>query len=226
VDATFVGHPALDLVRGVTRASARAALGIDPAARAIAVLPGSRPGEIARLAEPLARAAALLRARGTVTDATLIAAPGAHRDVPAMLAEIARRHDLALAAADPDAGAAPLLAAFDAALCASGTASLEAALAGAPPVVCYRLDRIAFEFAKRLVTTRHVALPNVLLGRRVFPELLQDDLTPERAADEAERLLEGGAPARTLAAELADRLTPKAPGTFGERVASLIEDWL
>ncbi len=226
VDATFVGHPALELARQTSRGRARAELGIDPAARAVAVLPGSRKGEIARLAEPLARAAALLLARGTVDRATLVAAPGIDADARAMLEQVARRHELSLASADLDRGAAPILAAFDVSLCASGTASLEAALAGSPPVVCYRLDRVAYAIAKRLVTSRHVALPNVLLGRRAFPELLQDDLTPERAADAAEVWLGDPQPARALAAELAEILTPPGEGTFGERVARLMDGWI
>jgi lipid-A-disaccharide synthase len=156
----------------------------------------------------------------------MIAAPGVGVDARATLARAAERHDLDLADADADRGAAPLLAAFDVTLCASGTASLEAALAGAPPVVCYRLDRLAYAVAKRLVTSAHVALPNVLLGRRAFPELLQDDLTPERAADAAEVWLARNAEARALAAELAALLTPPGDGTFGERVARLMNDWL
>ena len=226
VDATFVGHPALDLARQASREGARAELGMNAAERAVAILPGSRPGEIARLAEPLARAGALLRARGAVDRATLVAAPGIDLEARAALADVARRHELTLATADLDRGAAPLLAAFDASLCASGTASLESALVGTPPVVCYRLDRLAYAIAKQLVTARHVALPNVLLGRRAFPELLQDDLTPERAADEAEAWLGQGERARALAAELAELLTPKGEGTFGERVAQLMDGWI
>jgi lipid-A-disaccharide synthase len=226
VDATFVGHPALELAQQGSREGARAELGMTAGERAVAILPGSRPGEIARLAEPLARAAAILRGRGAVERATLVAAPGIGREARALLERVARRHDLSLATADLDRGAAPILAAFDVSLCASGTASLEAALAGAPPVVCYRLDRVAYAIARRLVTTRHVALPNVLLGRRAFPELLQDELTPERAADEAEAWLGEGPRALSLAAELAHLLTPPGQGTFGERVAALMRDWL
>ena len=127
----------------------------------------------------------------------------------------ARARDLAMASAaragipviegSPDHGAAPLLGAFEASLCASGTASLEAALAGAAPVVAYRLDRLSFAVAKRLVRTPHIALPNVLLGRRAYPELLQDEVTP---------------------LELHATLALAGAASFGERVAASLEDWL
>src|SRR4029078_51349 len=91
---------------------------------------------------------------------------------------------------DPDHGAAPFLGAFEASLCASGTASLDAALAGAAPGGPPRLDRLSFAVARRLVRTPHIALPNVLLERRAYPELLQDDVTPERIAEAAERLMD------------------------------------
>jgi lipid-A-disaccharide synthase len=128
--------------------------------------------------------------------------------------------------ADPVRGAAPLLGGFAAALCASGTASLEAALAGAAPVVAYRLDPLAFALARRLVRTRDVALPNVLLGRRAFPELLQDEVTARALVAAARGVLGRREELVGLGAALRAMLAPPSPGSFGERVAALIRPWL
>ncbi len=128
--------------------------------------------------------------------------------------------------APTDRGAVPLLGSFDAALCASGTASLECALAGAAPVVAYRLDALSFALARRLVRTPHVALPNVLLGRRAFPELLQGDVTPGRLAAAAAALLAGRDETLQLAGDLARILAPPSRAPFGRRVAELILPWM
>src|SRR5205823_1480427 len=133
-EAIYVGHPALD-VDLPTRESLRARLEIDEKTRAIAILPGSRPAEIARLAPVFVEAA---RRVGGVSR--LVVAPSLDAPTRAQLASIAR--DVPLVDAPPDLGAAALLPAFDVALVASGTASLECALAGVPPVVAYRMHPV------------------------------------------------------------------------------------
>jgi lipid-A-disaccharide synthase len=91
---------------------------------------------------------------------------------------------------DPRTGIAPLLPAFDVALCASGTASLECALAEVVPVVCYRVGWAAEAAARAFLETPHIALPNVLLGRSAFPELLQKQAVASRIADELATVLD------------------------------------
>src|SRR5262249_45984958 len=137
-DARYVGHPALDVAR-LDRAAARDRLGIAEGARALAILPGSRAGEVRRLARPLCDAAALLAGDGAIDAARLLLAPGLDPAARDAAEEAARRAGIAPVACDIEHGAAPLLGAFDAALAASGTASLEAAIAGAAPVVAYRM---------------------------------------------------------------------------------------
>lgn len=224
-DADYVGHPALDVPR-MDRATARAALGIDPGARAVAVLPGSRTGEITRLARPLCDAAASLVRRGDANAARVVLAPGLDPSARAIAESAARAADIAVADADPEHGAATVLPAFDASLCASGTASLEAALAGAAPTVAYRMDPIAFALAKRLVRTPHVALPNVLLRRRAFPELLQDEATAPRIEAAARAILAAPRASSEAAAELRAALAPPSGAPFGERLAELLLPWL
>jgi lipid-A-disaccharide synthase len=216
-DAVYVGHP------GVEGEPAPRPVESPPA---LAVLPGSRPGEIARLAEPLIHAARRLVTSGDVASASVILAPGLPDPWCARAQRLAHASGLRAIAADPSLGAGPLLAGFSASLCASGTASLEAALAGAAPVVAYRLDPVAFALARRLVRTPHVALPNVLLGRRAFPELLQDEVSAGELVAAARGVLARRDELGRLAAELRAILAPPGPGRFGERVAALMLPWV
>lgn len=227
VDARWVGHPALD-AGPIERDAARAALGLSARERAVALLPGSRAGEIARLAPVLCEAAARLVRSGAADAAHVVAAPGLAASARASLGRHALAHGLVVIAAPPE-GASSLLTAFDLAICASGTACLEAALAAVPTVVAYRLDPVAYAVACRLVRTPFVALPNVLLGEPALPELLQADATADRVAARASALL-AAADARDRAASIASRLRallePPGPARFGERLAALLEPWL
>jgi lipid-A-disaccharide synthase len=154
----------------LTRTAARKELGIEEHAFATAVLPGSRAGEVRRL---LPAMVAAVSHRPGVARVLLTQAldPG----VRAWARAYAHQASLDVHEVMTDNGAPRVLAAFDVALCASGTASLEAVMANVPPVVAYRLDALAATIARRLLLTPHIALPNVLLGRRAFPELLQDE---------------------------------------------------
>lgn len=221
VDAHYVGHPALETPR-LDRISARDALGMTPLAAAVAVLPGSRPHEVRRLLVPMLDAYEAVRSDRASVDARVLVAASldvATRDW--VRATCAGRH-VGTFDVDPAAGAMHVLGAFDAALCASGTASLEAALARAVPVVSYRVGLATELAARALVRTPHVALPNVLLGRRAFAELLQRDARSSRmalaladaldrrtelvaACDEVESLLRG---ASAPSAEVARMLAP------------------
>jgi lipid-A-disaccharide synthase len=224
-DARYVGHPSLDVPR-LPRKDLRIALGIAADATAVAVLPGSRAGEVRRLADPLCAAAAGLVRDGAARTARMIVARGIEPEAAALAARSAARANIPVIEGDPDHGAAPLLGAFDVALCASGTASLEAALAGAAPVVTYRMDRVSYAVAKRLVRTPHIALANVLLGRRAYPELVQDDVTEARVAAAAMALLARRSESLAAASELHAMLAIAGRASFGERVAATLEDWL
>lgn len=219
VDARWVGHPALD-APWRPREEARAALRIAPTAAALALLPGSRPGEFSRLLPSFLEAAALL-ARSDGVRAWLLLAPSLPASMASSAAQRAERQGVSVLRVAPGAGLAPFLPAFDGAICASGTASLECALAAVPPVVAYRVDALAAWAARRWLRTEHVALPNVLLGRRQFPELLQERCAPEQLALEARRLLSAGR-CSGLAGELRGALDPEDGLTVGERVAALL----
>lgn len=221
-DARYVGHPALEApLPG--RAAARAHAGIAPAAVALALLPGSRAHEVRTMLPVQLAAAARLAATG-VTAAVLLAASldGATR---AFATNRARAAGVPVLAVDASSGAAPLLPAFDAAVATTGTVTLECALAGVPLVSTYRASRLAAAVARRWLRTPHLALPNVLLGARRVPELVQEEATPARLAAALDALLAAGpARARETEAELRSLMSRGLePGTLGARVAGWVD---
>jgi lipid-A-disaccharide synthase len=179
--AVFTGHPLADqLPLEPDRAAARRALGIDAVAPVIALLPGSRSGEVSRLAPDFA---------GAATRRTFEAALAAH--APGLAVRIYEGRSL------------EVLAAATAVLVASGTATLETLLCKRPMVVAYRLGW-ASAFALRglgLLKVEHFAQPNLLAGRRVVPELAQGEVTPERLGRELERWLDAPEAAAELVAQ-------------------------
>ena len=183
VDARFVGHPLADhFAAHNDRAAARAALGIGADTQLLAVLPGSRHGEAQRLLPAFLDAATRLRGQR----------PALHIGIPAASPTLRRQIEIALtkhalpsgAVRVLDAQADLLLRAADAALLASGTAALEAALAQCPMVVGYRIAPLTHFIVKRLglVRATRYSLPNILAGRDVVPELMQDACTGPRLA--------------------------------------------
>lgn len=184
VDARFVGHPMADAMPlEPDRAAARARLGLSADAPVLAVLPGSRLGEIGRLGPAFLAAAALVGQR----------IPGLQVLVPA--ANAACRAALSGLLADPahalpgahllDGQARDAMFAADVVLLASGTATLETMLAKRPMVVGYRISPTTHAIVKGLglLKVDRYALPNVLAGDTIAPELMQDDCTPEKLAD-------------------------------------------
>jgi lipid-A-disaccharide synthase len=183
VDATYVGNPAVEVV-ALPRAEARALLGLTERAVTVAILPGSRPHEVRLLLPPMLAAFERVRHDRASVDGRVLLAPSLDAASRREAIEQARTAHVGVFDVDPREGAARVLPAFDTALCASGTAALEAALARAVPVVAYRVGLMSEMVARAFLRVPHVALPNVLLGRRVFAELLQRDATPAALARE------------------------------------------
>jgi len=183
VRAAFVGHPLADQVpMEIDRATARSALGIPPAARVLAVLPGSRRGEVERLAEPFAGAAELLAARypGLVCVAPMVTPQ--LRDIFAeKCASLAPRAAMRML----DGNAHLALAAADVVLVASGTATLETALYKRPMVVAYRMGAITAFVLRRLalVKVQYFSQPNLLAGAALVPEFFQEQASPVNLSD-------------------------------------------
>lgn len=186
VPATFVGHPVLE--SGADRGNAarfRAAHGLAPDAPVLVLMPGSRRNEVPRLlpvfGQTLAELAPRLPGLVPVVPVASAVAATVRRAVagwpmrPVITTELDDKHDAYAAAA--------------AALTKSGTSTLELALAGVPMAVTYRVNPITAAFARRMIRVRHVAMVNLLAGREVVPELLQQDCTPVKLAAMVERLV-------------------------------------
>lgn len=190
VQAHFVGHPMLaDLGSQPTRSQAREALGIEAGARVIALLPGSRQGEVARLGPSLLLAGRLLQSRDAARQLLMPAASDERLVQCRQLIEELHMQD-AVRLLSGQSRLAMLAA--DVVLLASGTASLEAMLLARPMVIGYRVAPASWALLSRLAVTEFVGLPNIIAGRPVVPELLQDRLTPAALALEAEVLLFNG----------------------------------
>ena len=221
VNAEFIGHPLVGAVRpSMGRAEFAARWGLDPARPILALLPGSRPREVAQHLPVLLEACRRI-ASGRAVQFVLAAAPG-------------------MTAADFGPAAADLgvrvvldatydtLAAADAAVVTSGTATVEAALLGKPMVVVYRVSRTTAMLAKPLVRTKHFAMVNLIAGRRVVPELIQNDFTAEAVAREAGRLLDSASARAAMKRELAEVETRlhSPSGDAVSRAADLIAEFL
>ena len=223
VDARYVGHPALETIP-LDREAARRALAMTPFAAAVALLPGSRPHEVRRLLVPMLDAFARVRSDRASIDARVLIAPSLDDETRAWAREVCRARQVAAFDVDPSAGAMPVLKAFDAAVCASGTVSLEATLARATPVVTYRVGLATELTARALLRTSHVALPNILLGRRAFPELLQRDANCDRIAAALTDVLERRRELLVACDRVEDLLG--SARTPSSSIARVLEPWL
>lgn len=224
VDARFVGHPMADAIPlHPDRIAAREVLGLPIDAPVLAMLPGSRLGEIARLAEPFFAAARL------VADAI----PDLRIVVPAANAACRQALETHLAGFQLpnahlfDGQARECLYAADATLLASGTAALEAMLAKQPMVVGYRIAPLTYRIVKSfgLLKTERYALPNILAGRDLAPELMQDDCTPEKLAAAVLRWLRDPLAVAALQPEylrLHEQLRRNASASAADAVAELL----
>ena len=223
--ATFVGHPLADRLPLVPdRAAARAAVGLPPEATVVALLPGSRRGEVERLAGDFLGAAAWLAARRPGTRFVVpLANPAAGAAFEAARAACAAK-GTAPAGLTTIAGQAELaLTAANCALVASGTATLEALLCKRPMVVAYRLAPPTAWLFRRLALMKapFFAQPNLLAGRALVPELLQEAVTPERLGTELLGWLEDPARAAAVTGEFA-RLHGELRRNASERAAEAV----
>lgn len=224
VDARYVGHPALDVALP-SRAAARRKLGLD-GSPAVALLPGSRPHEVRATLPTMLEGLTRLRRGSGPLAARLLLAPSLDAATRAFARGEAFRAGVGVVPIDPDEGLSPALPAFDAAVATSGTATLECALAGAAPLVVYQASRMTAFLARRLLRVPHIALPNIILGDRRYPELLQDDFTGRQVAVELDRLLSEPTARERAREEFHDRLRVEGSARFGERVARLMIPWL
>lgn len=188
VPVRFVGHPLADAIpQQADRAAARAALDLPQDRTVVALLPGSRGGEVARLGALFLDTAVRLR---TLRPGIRFVLPCASPERRVQLEQMLVGRDLPLTLLDGRSHDA--LAACDAVLIASGTATLEALLYKRPMVVAYKVAPLTYLILKRLVSSAYISLPNLLAERLLVPELIQDAATPEALAQALAPLLNDG----------------------------------
>jgi len=182
VPVEFVGHPLVDLARvKEPRAALLREHGLEAGAPTVALLPGSRPNELRRIVPGIAASLPLIRARVPGVQFLVAAAPNLADELfaPLMGAPtvlVRERTD-------------DVLAASDVVITASGTATVQAAIHERPMVVVYRLSPLTYLIGKPFVRVDTYAMANLVAGARVVPELIQEDFTPARVADETVRFL-------------------------------------
>ena len=212
VDATFVGHPLMDKLASLPdRATARKTLAIDPSARVLALFPGSRSQEVESLLDDFVATARELQRRDPKLHVIVSAAPHVTIDPKRCPFPTVRSASFTI------------FRAADAALCKSGTSTLEAAVAGCPLVMAYRTNPLNYALAKMFVSIPNIALVNIVAEKRVAPEFIQDQVKPRAMADALEPLLDStSAQRRTMVDGLdAVRASLGKPGAAG-RVAEMV----
>lgn len=224
VPVAFVGHPLADRIPMMPdTAGARQSLGLLEDAPVLAILPGSRGGEVERLGTLFLEAARWIQGRRP--DLQLVI-PCVNRDREKQVQALVEALDVKLAVTIVRGRSREVMASSDVVLLASGTATLEAMLLKKPMVVGYRLSRVSYALVSRLVKVPYVALPNLLAKEQLVPELLQDDASPESLGEAVlERLENEPERARLTAAfsQLHEQLRQGADEQSAAAISALIE---
>ncbi len=185
VDVEFVGHPLVDIVKPtMTYEEGVEFFKMPPNTKRVLLLPGSRKQEILTLLDRMLQGAQMALAKHPELVFYL---PKAHTIERSDLTDIIDKYKVPVTITEEKIY--DLMQCCDVALAASGTVTLETALVGLPTVLLYRLSPVTFGLAKVLVNVKHVGLPNIVAGREVIPELLQNDVTAENINNQLESLL-------------------------------------
>ncbi len=226
LDCRFVGHPIVETAGTGDADRLRASLALAPGSRILLLLPGSREGEIGRHIGIFLEAAARLRESRPDLALVLPTVEHAAALVRARVAE----SGLPVTVLTGEGERRDAFAAGDAALAASGTVSLELALAGVPAVIAYRTNALTAFAARRLINVRHVAMPNILLEREQMPEYLQERCRPDLLAGALAPLLDAPDEAAWQAAfsglrSLLGGEGPAPSSRAAEAVLSIVARW-
>ena len=236
VPVTFIGHPLVDIVRPtMSREDFLARQSLDSARPVIALLPGSRMNEIQRNLPPVLGACEQILRQKRECQFVLVLAPSVTPELVTSVgtseatlrlksggAEHSFRVPAGLNLKIVSGATYDAVSSASAAIVASGTATVETALLGTPMVVVYKVARLTELILRTFIVTRFVAMPNLILGRRVVPELLQQDCTPEKIAAEVLRLLDSSAAREEMLAGLAEVRGKLGPGGAISRAADVI----
>jgi lipid-A-disaccharide synthase len=213
IDATFVGHPLLDrAINMPTKVEAREALRLPLNTRVLALFPGSRQQEIDRHIDDFVATGKELQRRIPGLQVLVSVAPTVALDSARCPFRLVHSASLSV------------LRAADVALCKSGTTTLEAAIADCPLIVAYRTGRINYALARRFVKVPNIGLVNVVAGREIAREFIQDEIVPSDMADALAELLDDGPRRQELLAGLAEvRSKLGSPGA-ADRVARMASE--
>ncbi|MGD0301196.1 MAG: lipid-A-disaccharide synthase [Bryobacteraceae bacterium] len=224
IDARYIGHPLTRLVKpSASREELRSRYGISDESQVVALLPGSRKGEIERHLPVLIEAAKKIsQASQRLAPRFILAVPSANLLGANFRERISETSIQVLEGQTWD-----VLACAELALAASGTVTIEATLVGIPMVTFYRVNKLSWLMGKFLVRVPFYSMVNLVAGRRIVPELMQSDMTAARLADEALRLLSDGSARESMRSEL-ELVAQKLAGPHDplEVAASTVEEYL
>lgn len=224
VDVTWVGHPLLDLVKPtLSKEEGRRRFGLEPGEPTVGLLPGSRPHEVKRLLPRLLGAAFLMKQELPRLQFIIPRASG----IPeGMILRETRAATLPVRVVEGHPY--DVMNLCDLLITASGTATLEGAILGKPMVIVYRVSWLSYWIGRALIQVDHIGLVNLISGRRVAPELIQGEASPERIATEGLRILRDPLLYRRMS-EAMEKVKaalgpPGAAKRAGQIVCELLED--
>jgi lipid-A-disaccharide synthase len=222
VDVEWVGHPLLDIVKpALSKEAAFKKFGLDPLRRTIGLLPGSRIHEVERLLPPLLASAHLLQKEISDLQFVIPLAPGLTKEtlspwmrncpVPVKLTE-GETYDVM--------NISELL------IMASGTATLEAAILEKPMIIIYKISMLSSWIGRAMIRVNHIGLVNLVAGKGIAPELIQNEVNPERITEEALRILKNPSLSQQMTEEMAEmRQNLGSPGA-AQRAARIVTSML
>jgi lipid-A-disaccharide synthase len=220
VPVEFVGHPLIDLAKPArSRSELLSSAGLDPSAPTLALLPGSRANEVHRILPRLLDASTLAAKRVPRLQVVIARAPSLDDDHFAPVTD-ARANGLAIALIEGRAD--DVLAASDVVVTASGTATVQAALHGRPMVIVYRLSPLTYTVGRTVVRVSTYGMVNLVAGRTIVPELIQDRFTPDAVAAEAVSLLTDRSRADAMRADLAEMRDRLGGSGASQRAAAAV----
>jgi lipid-A-disaccharide synthase len=222
VDAVFVGHPLLDVVKtGYTRQEALNRFHLQDGTVTVGILPGSRGSEVTKLLPEMLKTAVILKAALPSGQFVLPLADTLEQDY---IQEVVQPYQEELDIRIIPNEIYDVLAVCDAAMVASGTATLETALIGTPMIIVYKMSPFSFLMGRLFVKVRHIGLANIIAGRTIVPELVQEDAHPERMAQELLAILTDEERKRQIRQDLSGiRAKLGSPGAARRAARSALE---
>lgn len=225
INATYIGHPLTRLVKpSAAPADLRRRYDVPPGVPLVALLPGSREGEAARHLPILLETVEKIRQNHPgPAPCFILAVPPSTLPQGSTFRERISRSSIQL----QEGQSWDVLACADLALAASGTVTIEAALLGTPLIAFYRVTKLTWWMGRRLVNVPFFSMVNLVAGRRIVPELIQDDMTAARLSEEALRLLSNNFERENMRRQLATVAEElSGPENPLERAAALVEEFL